>query len=69
VWSIERINGSASILHAYSTDTLREIYRSDTQGTRDTLGTTGSFTVPTIAAGKVFVGTANQLVVYGGRFF
>ena len=69
VWTIERGIGSPSILHAYTTDTLREIYRSDTQGTRDTLGTTGTFTVPTIAAGKVFVGTATALVVYGGRFF
>jgi hypothetical protein len=69
VWSLERRTGSPSILHAYTTDTLREIYRSDTQGTRDTLGATGSFSVPTIAAGKVFVGTSTQLVVYGGRFF
>ncbi len=69
VWSIERLKGNPSILHAYTTDSLREIYRSDTQGTRDTLGTTGTFTIPTIAAGKVFVGTTNQLVVYGGRFF
>jgi hypothetical protein len=69
VWTIERRIGSPSILHAYTTDTLREIYRSDTQGTRDTLGTTGTFTVPTIAAGKVFVGTTTALVVYGGRFF
>ena len=69
VWTLEHLSGSPSILHAYTTDTLREIYRSDTQGTRDVLGTTGSFAVPTIAAGKVFVGTTNQLVVYGGRFF
>ena len=69
VWTIERLTSSPSILHAYTTDTLSEIYRSDTQGTRDTLGTTGTFTVPTIAAGKVFVVTSNQLVVYGGRFF
>jgi len=69
VWTIERNTSSPSILHAYTTDTLREIYRSDTQGTRDTLGMTGSFTVPTVAAGKVFVGTSTQLVVYGLRFF
>ncbi len=69
VWTLERLSSGPSILHAYTTDTLREIYRSDTQGTRDVLGTTGSFVVPTIVAGKVFVGTTNQLVVYGGHFF
>jgi hypothetical protein len=69
VWSIERLRGSPSILHAYTSDSLEELYRSDAQGTRDTLGTTGTFTVPTVAAGKVFVGTTHQLVVYGSRFF
>jgi hypothetical protein len=69
VWSIERLSSSPSILHAYTSDTLEELYRSDAQGTRDTLGKTGSFTVPTVAAGKVFVGTTTQLVVYGGHFF
>jgi len=68
VWTLERLKGNNSILHAYTTDSLRELYRSDTQGTRDTLGITGTFTVPIIAAGKVFVGTTNELVVYGGRF-
>jgi hypothetical protein len=69
VWTIEHFSSNPSILHAYTTDTLREIYRSDTQGTRDVLGNTGSFGVPTIAAGKIYVGTTHQLVVYGGRFF
>jgi hypothetical protein len=66
VWSIERLATKPAVLHAYTAGTLRELYRSDGQGTRDALGTTMSFTVPTIAAGKVFVGTTTQLVVYGG---
>ena len=69
VWTLERLATSSSVLHAYTTDTLRELYRSDAQGARDTLGKTGAFTVPTVAAGKVYVATSTQLVVYGGGFF
>jgi hypothetical protein len=69
VWAIEKGRLGLALLHAYEADTLNELYNSDAQGVRDAAGTTVDFTVPTIAAGKVFVGTATQLVVYGGGFF
>jgi hypothetical protein len=69
VWSIEKDYHGMGVLHAFTADTLRELYDADAQGYRDAAGPTVEFTVPTIAAGKVFVGTANRLVVYGGGFF
>jgi hypothetical protein len=69
VWSIEKDSHGSAVLHAYTPDTFNELYNSGTQGVRDSAGTTVEFTVPTVAAGKVFIGTRNQLVVYGGGFF
>ena len=62
VWIIER----AGILHAYdATNIATELYNSSQAGTRDTLGTAVRFAPPTVANGRVYVGTKTQLVVYG----
>jgi hypothetical protein len=67
VWAVE--NGSAtvsSVLHAYdASDLTRELYNSNQNATRDKLGPGNKFIVPTIAAGKVFVGTTTSVAVYG----
>jgi hypothetical protein len=42
-----------------------EIYNSNQAGSRDLPGTSIKFAVPTVANGKVFVGTATKLTVYG----
>jgi len=72
VWVIDTSAASAtstsgpSVLRAYdATKISREIYNSSQAGARDTLGGAVKFTVPTVYAGKVYVGTATELDVLG----
>jgi len=62
VWEIQ----GGGILHAYDATTLQELYNSSQapQG-RDTIGSYENFIVPAIADGKVFVGSANSVVIFG----
>ena len=55
-----------SVLHAYdASDVGNELYNSSQAGSRDTAGAALKFTVPTIAGGRVFVPTTNELDIYG----
>ena len=66
VWVIQR-NGSTApaILHAYdATNVSSEFYNSEQAGSRDALDIGIEFTVPTVANGKVYVGTNSQLTVF-----
>jgi hypothetical protein len=69
LWEIDNTNhddGGVAILRAYdATDVSRQLYDSMQSGSRDTAGTALKFTVPTIAGGKVFVSTSNELDIYG----
>jgi hypothetical protein len=63
IWAIQ--NGSPAVLHAYDpTQLTTELWNSSQSGS-DGAGTYVKFTVPTVANGKVYVGTASQLTVFG----
>jgi hypothetical protein len=65
VWATERANGSASVLHAYDAANLAtELWNSDSAGEKPGQVSV-KFTVPTVANGKVYVGTSGEIAVYG----
>jgi len=65
VWAAE--NGNPAVLHAYDAARLsRELYDSNlAPGGRDHFGTGNKFITPTVANGKVYVGTINGVGVFG----
>jgi hypothetical protein len=68
VWEIDNthIGIGPAVLHAAdASNVANELYNSSLSGSRDTAGTALKFSVPTIAGGKVFVPTANELDIFG----
>ncbi len=69
VWTLDSSAfavGGPVILHAYDAfDVSHELYNSAQAGFRDQAGPAVKFTVPTVANGKVYVGTQTELDVYG----
>jgi outer membrane protein assembly factor BamB len=64
VWAHE--NSASAVLHAYDAGNLAtELYNSNQAGGRDSIGAGNKFITPTIADGKVFVGTTNGVAVFG----
>jgi outer membrane protein assembly factor BamB len=58
--------GPPAVLRAYdANDVSLELYASDAAGSNDAAGPAVKFTVPTIADGKVFVGTQTELDIFG----
>ncbi len=54
------------MLHAYDASNVAiELYNSNQEGARDHFGAGNKFIVPTIANGKVYVGTTNGVGVFG----
>ena len=57
---------TAAVLHAYdATNVATELDNSNQAGTRDVPGAAVKFSVPTIANGKVYIGTQTDVDVYG----
>jgi hypothetical protein len=73
VWAIERQDSLSqkpgsqpAVLHAYdATNVATELYNSKQAGTRDQAGPATKYQVPTIANGRVYVGTQTELDAYG----
>lgn len=68
VWVVQSDSaktGGAAVLHALDATTALELYNSGLAGVRDVAGPAVKFSTPTVANGKVYVGTTNQLDVYG----
>ena len=65
VWAHE--NTTPAVLHAYDASNLaHEVYNSnEATGGRDQFGPGNKFIAPTVAGGKVFVGTTNTLAIFG----
>jgi hypothetical protein len=65
VWAAE--NGNPAVLHAYDANNLlSELYNSNqAAGGRDQFGAGNKFITPTIANGKVYVGTTSGVGVFG----
>lgn len=63
VWVVQ--NGTVAVLHAYdATNLASEFYNSNQAGARDQFSG-NKFITPMIANGKVFVGTATSVAVFG----
>ena len=67
VWAHDNSNGAVGALRAYAAGNLAdELYNSNqATGGRDQFGAGNKFITPTVAGGKVFVGTTDAVAVFG----
>ncbi|MBS0394582.1 MAG: pyrrolo-quinoline quinone [Proteobacteria bacterium] len=67
VWALESATGQRAVLHAFdATNLANELYNSDqAAGGRDHFGNGNKFVTPTVANGKVYVGTPSGVAVFG----
>jgi hypothetical protein len=66
VWTIRQVPGSAAVLHAFNASNVSvELYNSNQAGSRDAASPGTTFSVPTVANGKVYVGGKTAVTVFG----
>ncbi len=69
IWALEtdkHANLGPAVLRAYDAANIsRELYDSTQAGPRDKAGVAVRFSAPTVANGKVYIGTATEMDVYG----
>jgi hypothetical protein len=66
VWALSTVLGIPAVLRVYdAANVSRELYTSNQIASRDQAGMAVKFAVPTVANGKVYVGTQTELDVYG----
>jgi len=64
VWAAS--NELSAVLYAFdATNLAKQLYSSNDAGTRDNFGAGNKFIVPTVANGKVYVGTTSSVGVFG----
>ena len=64
IWAVR--NGNPAVLYAFdATNLAKKLYASTDAGSRDDFGVGNKFIVPTIANGKVYVGTTSSVGVFG----
>ena len=64
VWSYN--NSSPAVLDAYeAANVSHQLYHTNMAGTRDHFGNGNKFMTPTIAKGRVYVGTASGIAIFG----
>jgi hypothetical protein len=65
VWAHE--NTTPAVLHAYDASNLaHELYNSNqATASRDQFGVGNKYITPTVAGGKVFVGTTSSVAIFG----
>ena len=66
LWAVQDNTPAGGVLRVYdASDLWKELYNSDSPGSRDTLDSATKFSIPLIANGKAFVVTQTQITAYG----
>jgi hypothetical protein len=66
VWTVEYTLSNTIILHAYdATNLANELYNTEQNAARDSLGRGAVFGIPTVIDGRVYVVAVDHLNVYG----